>query len=55
MTLAIAAMLFLAGFVSGAVNAVAGGGTFITFGALSLAGGAVILAASLWKTVADAR
>ena len=31
-------LLFLAGFVSGAVNAVAGGGTFITFGAMSLAG-----------------
>ena len=30
--------LFIAGFVSGAINAVAGGGTFITFGALSLAG-----------------
>ena len=38
MSLAIAAILFLAGFLSGAVNAVAGGGTFITFGALSLAG-----------------
>lgn len=33
-----AILLFLAGFVSGAVNAVAGGGTFITFGAMSLAG-----------------
>jgi uncharacterized protein len=39
-----AALLFLAGFVSGAVNAVAGGGTFITFGALSLAGIAPISA-----------
>ena len=33
-----AILLFVAGFVSGAVNAVAGGGTFITFGAMSLAG-----------------
>ncbi len=33
-----AALLFGAGFLSGAVNAVAGGGTFLTFGALSLAG-----------------
>lgn len=33
-----AALLFIAGFVSGAINAVAGGGTFITFGALSVAG-----------------
>ena len=31
-------ILFLAGFVSSAVNAVAGGGTFITFGAMSLLG-----------------
>ena len=31
-------ILFLAGLLSGMVNAVAGGGTFITFGALSLAG-----------------
>ncbi len=38
MTLLSAALLFLAGFLSGAVNAVAGGGTFITFGGLSLAG-----------------
>lgn len=38
MTLFSAALLFLAGFLSGAVNAVAGGGTFITFGGLSLAG-----------------
>lgn len=30
--------LLLAGFLSGVVNAVAGGGTFITFGAMSLAG-----------------
>ncbi|MER9894980.1 sulfite exporter TauE/SafE family protein [Mesorhizobium sp. M0119] len=33
-----AVLLFLAGFLSGAVNAVAGGGTFITFGAMTLAG-----------------
>ena len=31
-------ILFGAGLVSGAVNAVAGGGTFITFGAMSLVG-----------------
>jgi uncharacterized membrane protein YfcA len=33
-----AALLIAAGFVSGAVNAIAGGGTFLTFGALTLAG-----------------
>lgn len=38
MTLFDAIMLFAAGAVAGAVNAVAGGGTFLTFGALSLAG-----------------
>ncbi|TPN83722.1 sulfite exporter TauE/SafE family protein [Mesorhizobium sp. CU2] len=38
MTLFDAALLFLAGFVSGAVNAVAGGGTFVTFGAMTLVG-----------------
>lgn len=38
MTLLDVTILFLAGFVSGAVNAVAGGGTFITFGAMSLLG-----------------
>ncbi|CAN7269149.1 sulfite exporter TauE/SafE family protein [Mesorhizobium amorphae] len=31
-------LLFLAGFLSGAANAVAGGGTFITFGAMTLVG-----------------
>ena len=31
-------LLFLAGFVSGSINAVAGGGTFVSFGALSLTG-----------------
>lgn len=38
MSLVEACLLVLAGFLSGAVNAVAGGGTFITFGAMSLAG-----------------
>ena len=38
LTLLLACLLFLSGFVSGAINAVAGGGTFITFGALTLAG-----------------
>lgn len=38
MTLIDALLLFAAGFVSSAVNAVAGGGTFITFGAMSLVG-----------------
>ena len=38
MTLLSLFLLFVAGFASGAINAVAGGGTFITFGALSLAG-----------------
>lgn len=38
MTLLSAALLFVAGFVSGAINAVAGGGTFISFGALTLVG-----------------
>lgn len=31
-------LLFAAGFLSGVVNAVAGGGTFITFGAMTLGG-----------------
>lgn len=31
-------MLFSAGFLSGVVNAIAGGGTFLTFGAMTLAG-----------------
>ena len=39
-----ALLLFVAGFISGTVNAVAGGGTFITFGALSLVGIAPISA-----------
>ena len=38
MSLLVIALLFVAGFLSGAINAVAGGGTFITFGALSLIG-----------------
>lgn len=38
LSLLLAALIFLSGFLSGAVNAVAGGGTFITFAALSLAG-----------------
>ncbi|WP_157014530.1 sulfite exporter TauE/SafE family protein [Mesorhizobium xinjiangense] len=44
MTLLAASLLFLAGFLSGAINAVAGGGTFISFGALSLIGVAPISA-----------
>lgn len=31
-------MLFLAGYLSGVVNAIAGGGTFLTFGAMTIAG-----------------
>lgn len=38
MTFTIIALLFVSGFLSGAVNAIAGGGTFLTFGALTLAG-----------------
>jgi uncharacterized membrane protein YfcA len=38
MTFLSAFMLFVAGFLSGVINAVAGGGTFITFGALTLIG-----------------
>jgi uncharacterized protein len=38
MSLLATLLLFVAGFVSGAVNAVAGGGTFISFGALTLLG-----------------
>lgn len=44
MTLFDAILLSAAGFLSGAVNAVAGGGTFLTFGALSVAGIAPISA-----------
>jgi uncharacterized membrane protein YfcA len=38
MSIAMIFILFVAGFLSGAVNAIAGGGTFLTFGALTLAG-----------------
>ena len=38
MSLLTIALLFLAGFLSGSINAVAGGGTFISFGALTLTG-----------------
>ncbi|WFP63900.1 sulfite exporter TauE/SafE family protein [Mesorhizobium sp. WSM4904] len=38
MTFFDAVLLFLAGFASGAANAVAGGGTFLTFGAMTLVG-----------------
>lgn len=38
MTFFFAALLFGAGFLSGAVNAIAGGGTFLIFGMLTLAG-----------------
>jgi uncharacterized membrane protein YfcA len=38
MTAATLLLMFAAGFLSAAVNAVAGGGTFLTFGVLTLAG-----------------
>ncbi|RIY01016.1 sulfite exporter TauE/SafE family protein [Aureimonas flava] len=38
MTLLYALSLFLSGFLAGAINAVAGGGTFLTFGAMTLGG-----------------
>ncbi len=38
MTLISIVLLFAAGFVSGVINAIAGGGTFLTFGAMTLAG-----------------
>lgn len=38
MSLFSAGILFLAGFLSGVVNAIAGGGTFLTFGALTMTG-----------------
>ena len=47
MSLITIALLFLAGFMSGAINAVAGGGTFISFGALSLIGVPPISASSI--------
>ncbi|WP_416798548.1 sulfite exporter TauE/SafE family protein [Ciceribacter azotifigens] len=37
-SLAVVLLLFVAGFLSGVVNAIAGGGTFLTFGAMTLAG-----------------
>jgi len=43
-TFTTAIMLFAAGFVASAVNAVAGGGTFLTFGAMTLAGAPPITA-----------
>ena len=44
MTLLDALLLLAAGFVSGSVNAVAGGGTFIAFGALTFVGVPPIMA-----------
>lgn len=38
MTITMMLLLAAAGFLSGAVNAIAGGGTFLTFGAMTLAG-----------------
>lgn len=38
MTVSMIALMFVAAFFSGAVNAIAGGGTFLTFGVLTLAG-----------------
>lgn len=38
MSIATIVLLFVAGFLSGVVNAIAGGGTFLTFGAMTLAG-----------------
>ncbi|MCF3641301.1 sulfite exporter TauE/SafE family protein [Rhizobium sp. TRM95111] len=38
MSIADAIFLFAAGFLSGVVNAIAGGGTFLTFGAMTLVG-----------------
>ncbi len=38
MTIISVLLLFLAGLVSGIINAIAGGGTFLTFGAMTLAG-----------------
>lgn len=38
MSMAMILLLLASGFLSGAVNAIAGGGTFLTFGALTLAG-----------------
>ena len=38
MTAPMIALMFIAAFFSGAINAIAGGGTFLTFGVLTLAG-----------------
>ena len=38
MTLSMIVLMFVAALLSGAVNAIAGGGTFLTFGVLTLAG-----------------
>jgi uncharacterized protein len=38
MTASLIALMFVAAFFSGAINAIAGGGTFLTFGVLTLAG-----------------
>lgn len=38
MSFEIIALLFVTGFLSGMVNAIAGGGTFLTFGAMTLVG-----------------
>lgn len=44
MSLETMALLFFAGLLSGVVNAIAGGGTFLTFGALSIVGIPPVLA-----------
>lgn len=44
MSLFDAVLLFVAAYLAGIVNAIAGGGTFLTFGALSLAGALPIVA-----------
>jgi len=44
MSIAIILLLFASGFLSGAVNAIAGGGTFLTFGAMTVTGIAPISA-----------
>lgn len=46
MTFADAIFLFVAGFLSGVVNAIAGGGTFLTFGAMTMLGLPPILASA---------
>jgi uncharacterized membrane protein YfcA len=38
MTVSLIILMFVAAFLSGAINAIAGGGTFLTFGAMTLAG-----------------